>query len=148
MDTSLDQDFTNNALTETSRAYLKTASGWALFVSIIGFIAAGLTLIGGLLFAYRMSSVGDFPSMFPFPPVVITLVYVFLTAIIAIPMYHLFKFSRRAAVTAANSESLTLEETLKYIMYYVKSTGIMTIIVIALYFIIRIWISQIFESNL
>jgi len=133
METSIDQDIANSILTETSRSHLKTASGWAMFLAILGAIGVGIMLLAGIVFFFTSSNFTT--EAMPFNPAYFSLIYLVLAIIYAIPVYNTFKFSRAAARAASSAENTTLEECLAHLKALFKNMGIMTIVFISLYFV-------------
>lgn len=125
-------------ITLESLGYLNTTAKWAKFMAILGFIGIGImVLLGvtmGFIFSFLNSSSAF--SHFPFPTYFLGLIYIVLAAVYVLPVIYLNNFSNyiSKAVSMRNTEMLT--SALSNLKRHFKYVGIMTIVLIATYFLI------------
>lgn len=130
---NVDNDRGKLELTWESISFLESASKWAKFLAILGFIMAGFMAIvsffmGSILgLAYGASPLAGVSSVF------ITLIYLVVAALIFLPALFLYKFSSKVKDAIASINSDTLSLGLKSLKSYFAFNGIIAIIVIAFY---------------
>src|SRR5690606_5805312 len=133
--------FENSTLpfSEELKAYFKEIAKWAFFLSIIGFIGLGLTVLFGLFFSAFM---GAMPSNsyneIGISPGILGMIYVVIGMIYFFPVYYLFNFAKKlkSALLSNNTEELTA--AFSNLKSHYKFVGIFTIVIISLYLLIFI----------
>jgi Family of unknown function (DUF5362) len=134
-------DFSNQLnLTEEAKSFLNETRKWTKFLSIVGFVFAGLLVVLGLFFGTiinRLTGGMNIPSAMPMAAVGI--VYIIIAVIYAIPIFYLYKFSTNmdSALKTNNVEDLT--QSFSYLKSHYKFFGIVTILMVALYGVIIIF---------
>ncbi len=127
-------------LTAESISYLLKAAKWGKFLAILGFIVCGLLIAGGIMMSFVLNIVSDemVPLNMPFPPVILSVIYILIAGIYLIPVIFLNSFSNNA-IKAANlpsTENMTTSiKNLKNLFVFV---GVSTVVILALYTIILI----------
>ncbi len=124
--------FSDNAI-----KYLKTGAGWAKFVAIVGFVFTGLIVLGGLISGVFFAFMGDQIGMgaFPFSPFIFGFIYLIIAVIYFFPTYYLYKFATQAQNGIRMLDSKDIEASLLNLKSLFKFSGIMLIVVFALYFV-------------
>jgi lipid-A-disaccharide synthase-like uncharacterized protein len=124
------------SLTQQALASLKTAANWSMFMAIIGFIGIGFMVIAGIV-TLGASSVleGSTQGSFPFPFWILSLLYWVIAILYFFPQLYLFRFSSKMKQALQFNETPTLTESFYNLGKHYKYLGIMTILIIAMYFI-------------
>jgi len=127
-------------LTPESISYLLKAAKWGKFLAILGFIASGLLITGGIVMSFVLNTVSDemVPMNMPFPPLLLSIFYIILAGIYLIPVIFLNSFSNNAikAVNLSSTENMTA--SLKNLRNLFVFVGVSTVVLLALYIIILI----------
>ncbi|MFP9117781.1 hypothetical protein ACLI08_08340 [Flavobacterium sp. RNTU_13] len=123
-------------VTEEAKNHLRVAGGWGLFISIVGFIIIGLSLLMSFIV---MVGAGNMPAgAMPFNPAVVGVFMLVFNIFWAIPVVTLFRFSIKArnAVADMNTEQLT--QAFANLKYNLMFAGILIILSIVMYFVLII----------
>ncbi|MCO6149396.1 DUF5362 family protein [Flavobacterium sp. NRK1] len=121
-------------ISESAKGFLKTAAGWSMFLSIIGFIGLAFSLLSsfavmaaGSAFASATAAMGGMSGM------AIGLILLIFCVLFFIPVLFLFKFSTstRQALNENSTEGIT--KALGNLKSYFMWSGILTIIWIVSY---------------
>jgi hypothetical protein len=127
-------------LNSESVGFLLKAAKWGKFLAILGFIVTGLILIAGILMSFVLNMVQDemVPLNMPFPPKVLSIIYVIIAGIYIIPVIYLNSFCNNAikAVTISSTEHLT--KSIRNLRNLFVFFGISTIIILTIYTIVLI----------
>lgn len=127
-------------LTQDGRKYLNQIAKWTKFLSILGFVLLGISLLiivslGIFITAtnrYEMMVGAGYynPAVFQWSYVI---VYVLLIAVYFVPLYYLYQFSvkTRQALQANNTETLT--EGLAFLKKHYMFIGVFVIICLVMY---------------
>ncbi|MBN2637662.1 MAG: hypothetical protein JXR65_01090 [Bacteroidales bacterium] len=120
-------------LDNSALEHLKETRGWTLFLSILGFIFIGLMLFGGIIMSFVSSKLntpgfGSQGILSIFLIVIVLLLYFF-------PIYFLFQFSQFSSKALKEKSTNLLSSALKYLKYYYRYIGILTIVGISFYFV-------------
>src|SRR5690606_29766178 len=119
--------------------YFKEIAKWAFFLSIIGFIGLGLTVLFGLFFSAFMgampsnsySEIGISPGILGMIYVVIGMIYFFL-------VYYLFNFAKKLKSSLLSNNTEVLKDSFSNFKSQYKFIVILTIVIISLYLFIFI----------
>ncbi|NCA21432.1 MAG: hypothetical protein EBS86_09895 [Crocinitomicaceae bacterium] len=132
MDTLDNQLTSDQSLSSTSKQALLTASKWAKFLSIIGFIGIGLMALG-LFFLLR--NIYNSPTVFGQAKwhVLIVFMYLIFAGLNFFPVYYLLQFSNKIRTGIDNSDNISVEEGFVNLKSLFKFMGITTIVVISTY---------------
>tara|TARA_B100001996_G_C18473310_1_gene520878 strand:+ start:271 stop:675 length:405 start_codon:yes stop_codon:yes gene_type:complete len=116
-------------LSEAAIDSLYRISKWTKFFSILGFIFAGISLLGALFYlasqidaeqgnAYRLG--------YSFGILGLGTLYYFLSM-------HLYKFSKKIQESINSKDDLIFEDAMMHFSSYWLITGVVTVVVIAIY---------------
>jgi len=120
-------------LTETMLGYLKEASPWLRFIGILGFIGAGLSCLGGIIFAITSSSLIDFAEGFlNFPIWLLALIYIGVGVLLFFPARFTYNFGAKIRNYQFSGSNEDLEAAFKNNKSLWKFQGILYIIYLAL----------------
>lgn len=106
--------------------FLKGASKWAAFLAILGFIGIGFMLLGSIV----MLVAGDFMGT---NSIVMSIMYIIMTALYFFPVYFLYKFSSAALKAVNLRDSLKLSEAIRYLKSHYMYLGISAILIFVMY---------------
>ncbi|MCC6725111.1 MAG: hypothetical protein IT258_11420 [Saprospiraceae bacterium] len=124
-------------LTNEAREGLKMAANWSLFLAILGFLFVGLLLLGGigmlLVGAVAGSGVSE---KLPFPMWIFTLAYLGFAALYFFPVWYLYQFASRTKQALLRNDVQALTNACANIGKHYKFMGILTIVMIVLYFVL------------
>jgi hypothetical protein len=125
-------DSFESQLNMDAKGFLSTAAGWAMFLSIIGFLMCALSLLGSLGMIVGAAAMGDSNPAFAMMPGM-GIVFLISTIVLFIPVLFLFKFSvtMKRAIESSDIEKLTLG--FRNLKNYFVWAGILTIIWILSY---------------
>lgn len=122
-------------VTQTAQDFLRGAAGWAMFLSVVGFICVAFGLLAALSFMAMGSAFDNMPGgagqiMSGIGLGLSTLIFV---VIMFVPVLYLFKFSSstRQALNENSTEGIT--KALGSLKSYFLWSGILTIIWIVSY---------------
>lgn len=130
MDTLDNQLTSDQSLSSTSKQALLTASKWAKFLSIIGFIGIGFMVLGALSFIVSISISGHFYNN---SIGYIGLSYLIFAGLNFFPVYYLLQFSNKIRTGIDNSDNISVEDGFVNLKSLFKFMGITTIVVISTY---------------
>lgn len=107
---------------------------WAMFISICMFVVSALLLVGGMAVGAVFSSMPNAGAM-PFPSWVLTVIYLVIGVLYFVFYWYLFQFasSMRKALVERSSE--VTAQAFRSLNIHYRITGIVIIVVIALYII-------------
>ncbi len=120
-------------LNDNSINYLQNIRRWTLFFSILGFITIGILLLIVIFAKAILSAIN--PDSGNYISFVFILIYLIFTIINFFPIYYLYKFSVLSKTALNTLNNSTLQESLKYLKLHFQFIGILTIIILAFYFI-------------
>jgi len=123
-------------ITETMLFYLKGASPWLKFISILGFIGAGLTALGGIrnfVSSSFIEQIWDNTSDFEvfggfFNGSIIGLFYMGYAVAMFFPSLFMYRFGDKIRSYLITGAEQDLEQAFKNNKSYLKCTGIILII--------------------
>jgi hypothetical protein len=125
-----------------AKEFLATTASWAFFLSIVGFIIVGLSLLGSvsLLFAGAAMPEGN-PATAMLKGGMLGAGSLLFSILWGIPVVYLFKFasSAKEAINENNTQRLT--EALKNLRSHYKMAGILTILSIIAYIIFIVFVA-------
>ncbi len=118
-----------------SLRHLEEARKWAMFLAILGFIGVGILVLVALFSGTALAIIGD-DFISPAIGIGIGILYLLIAVLYFFPIYYLFNFSSRAKQAVKESDSKSLTESMHFLKSHYKFTGIMIIVMLALYPII------------
>lgn len=117
--------------------HLNNAGKWTKFLSILGFVAMGFMVMGGIVLSIVMMFIpsGETANM-PFPTFLLGLTYVIIGAVYFFPLLYLFRFSNsiHQALRLKNQNQLT--SAFFNLKKHYKFIGILMIVFLGLYILI------------
>jgi len=122
-------------LSKESKIFLKEASSWAKFLSILGFIGIGFMILAGLAFGSIMSSINPDLQDLPLPSFAFGLIYLIIAGIYFFPVLFLYRFVAHSQKALTNTDPFQLTVALKNLKYHYQLFGILAIIFIRIYLI-------------
>lgn len=122
-------------ITDTAKAFLREIAKWTSFLSIMGFIMIGLFALIGIGMSAYMTGSNEFMGPGGMPGFLFGLIYFFMAILYFFPIYYLFKFSRNLKRALASVDNMALTDALRFLKSHYKFIGILTIILMAFYFI-------------
>lgn len=116
---------------------LRITAGWALFLSILGFIGIGFFILMGIFASITLSSFGSdaMGGDFPFPPALFSLFYIVLGLLYFFPILYLYRFATQIRAAVQQKAQNILNQGLANLKAHYKFVGILAIVMIALYLI-------------
>ena len=130
--------FGNLEVDQNSKNNLAEAGKWAKFLGIIGMIFLVLGLLAGIGMAFMAPQFfGDIPELqkFPYPGVAMSLIYLIPTLLFVYPTWTLLQFGSNVRSGIKNNNQVQFNKGLSYLKSSLKFTGILTLVIIALYII-------------
>lgn len=123
-------------ITPAAQDFLKTAAGWAMFLSIVGFVFLAFGLLGSLAILAAgsvMDTMPNGPASMGFSGAGFGLAMLIFMVVMFFPIFYLFKFSNttRKAVNESNIEGIT--KSFSSLKNYFLWSGILTILYIVAY---------------
>lgn len=125
-------------LTSESKEFLKEAGKWAYFLGIIGFIGIGFLVIISFFIGGIFASMDSYGARMPFPPVMLTVLYLAMAVIYFFPVLYLFNFGSKIKRAFADNDIEALTEGIKNLKSHYKFVGIFTLAILGLYALIFI----------
>lgn len=122
-------------INDNGREYLKTASKWATFLAIMGFIGTGFMILAGLFISLLSPLSSKINQPFGFPFWILGLVYVLLALVYLFPALYLFNFASKVKTALYSLNQDVFDNGLRNLKMMFKFMGIMTIVLIMTYII-------------
>jgi len=131
---NLEQDVSALYLTSEIEDHLRVSAKWAKIVAIIGFVSVGFMLLG----SFSLMAMGPlFEEMNEMPfSTVYQLIFYFVFAVIPIfPLVYLYRFASNMQVALISDIPDPLAKSFRNLKSHYKSIGILTLVIIGLYFL-------------
>tara|TARA_R110002072_G_scaffold31868_1_gene98046 strand:- start:50 stop:499 length:450 start_codon:yes stop_codon:yes gene_type:complete len=129
-------------VTSKSKTFLREIARWTFFFSILGFIGITFLLIAGILIGFTYASVLDMVSQqqgLPALGLPLAISYVVSALLYFMPVWYLFKFSRKMKSALATKNDDVLADAFENLKSHFKFIGVLTIIVISLYVLLIVF---------
>ena len=123
-------------LTSGAKNFLRETAKWGKFLSILGFIALGLMLMGSFFIGafYNTTPQAD---IMPFDlGIVVTLIYIVVALIYIFPIYYLYQFSAKMKEALISKDDAVLVTAFEMLKSHYKFIGVFTIITVSIYLLI------------
>jgi hypothetical protein len=123
-------------VSEDVRSYLYETAKWTKFLSIVGFVFAGMTAIGAFGAGAVLDSVSAVTPNSPLMKIGaagLTVMYLLIAVFIFYPSYLLYRFSAATNQAVLFADQPSLSVAMGKMKSYFKFYGIVTIIFIAFY---------------
>lgn len=125
-------------VTDAAKDFLRTASGWALFLAVTGFILNGLMFLGALMmFAVGAANLPQ-QDLQVFSPVQMALGILLYIVVFTFPIYYLGKFASTVKKALNENSTASLTAAFSYLKSHYKTLGIAVIIGIVSYILLLI----------
>lgn len=139
----IDNNYTSGAelgLTGQSISFIRETAKWAKFLAIVGFIGAGFMIIMGLFMGtfLSMMGVGEEIPGFGGMGASLGIFYIVFAFLYLYPCYQLFKFSKLAKQAIASNDTGQMTIAFGHMKSLFKFMGILTIMMLAFYFLLLI----------
>jgi hypothetical protein len=131
-------------LNESAKGFLKEATKWAYFLSILGYVGIAFIVLAaafaGALFAFignlsrEMNNFGAMGGSF------ISAFYLMIAAFYFFPVYYLNKFASNAKIALRDNDSKSLAASFEYLKSHYKFMGIVALIILSLYALIMVFV--------
>ncbi|AOW16233.1 hypothetical protein LPB03_01615 [Polaribacter vadi] len=125
-----------------SKSFLREIARWTFFFSILGFISIALTLIAAILIATVYAPMLNMVSQQQGLPAIglpLAITYVVSALLYFMPVWYLFKFSRKMKSALATKNDDVLADAFENLKSHFKYIGVLTIIVISLYVLLIVF---------
>ena len=125
-----------------SKSFLREIARWTFFFSILGFISIALTLIAAILIATVYAPMLNMVSQQQGLPAIglpLAITYVVSALLYFMPVWYLFKFSRKMKSALATKNDDVLADAFENLKSHFKYIGVLTIIVISLYVLLVVF---------
>lgn len=126
-------------VSQESIAYLVTAAKWGKFLAVFGFIMTGLMIVAGLFVGVALTIVQSDIMMeqdLPFPPSILTFIYLAVAVVLLIPNIYLNNFSNRIIHSTHPDHAGLVTPAFKALKNLFVSIGVITIVSLASYVVI------------
>lgn len=126
---------------EISRETLKdlnTIRKWAMFLSIVGFIASGAFLVTGLFTGIFLSVFNVNENGPGFPAWLAFIIFILLFLLLLLPVIYLFRFSKFTSEAIKTNDDKKLRRALSNLKAHYLYLGILVIIILVVYFFVMI----------
>ena len=132
----LDNDYQSDfRLNSEIRGYLKTTSGWAKFLAILGFIFVALFTFSAFAMFFFAAVADDQTEGMGVPFILIAVIYLVLSGLYLLPVLYLFRFANGIKTALSGDDERALTNAFANLKSHYKFIGISTIVVIGLYII-------------
>jgi len=139
---TLDSDYSSGInLSPEIKDYLKETAKWAMLISIVGFFFIGLMVIGSIAMGFIFGAMSsEMPGLndFPFPPALLSIVYLLFSLIGFIPILYLFRFATKMKSALQQNNDAVLSDAFRNLKSHYKFYGIFIIVMLALYLLLII----------
>ena len=125
-----------------SKSFLREISKWTFFFSILGFISIPFIVIGAILIATVYAPMLNMVSQQQGLPAIglpIAITYVVSALLYFMPVWYLFKSSRKMKLALATKNDDVLADAFENLKSHFKFLGVLTIILISLYVLLIVF---------
>ena len=125
-----------------SKSFLREIARWTSFFSILGFISIAFIVIGAILVATVYAPMLNMVSQQQGLPAIglpLAITYVVSALLYFMPVWYLFKFSRKMKSALATKNDDVLADAFENLKSHFKFLGVLTIIVISLYVLLFVF---------
>ncbi|MCB0630718.1 MAG: DUF5362 family protein [Saprospiraceae bacterium] len=139
MESQIIDDSFESTLSDQMRLYIKEIASWSFFLSIVGFVFIGFMVLFGLFAGVILSSImGNemMGMMGMMGPGLMSGLYLVLALVYFFPVFYLFRFSSKAKTALRTGDDTELTVAFENLKSHYKFMGILTIVIISLYFLI------------
>jgi hypothetical protein len=133
----LDQHYDHSQilLTDTAIGFLKESAKWANFLAILGFIGVGFMVLAGLGMGAFLSMDAGMGDVSFISPVLIAVIYLVMGILYFFPVLYLYRFGRNTQEAIQRNDTASMTTALQNLKSMFRFSGIMAIVLIALYIV-------------
>lgn len=127
--------------TDNNREILKelnTIRKWAMFLSLVGFIAVGSFAVTGFFTGIFLSVFNVNDPAQGFPAWLSFIITILMFLLLLFPVIYLFRFSRFTSAAVRTNDNSILKKAIRNLKTHYLCLGILVIVVFVLYFLILI----------
>ncbi len=139
------------ALETAAKAHLAETARWGRFLAIVGFVMIALIVLAAALFMAMGSALTEAMAQSGGPAFsgqVFGVIYLILGGIYLYPTVQLFNFAKNTKAALQSNQSQLITESMGNLKSVFKFFGIITILVIALYAIMLVFVLAIGAGGL
>ncbi len=119
-------------LSGSAKEDLRSTANWTSFLSVLGFIFIGLFVLLALFIGTFISMLGTEEAL-PFPPAVLSVIYLIVPAIYFFPVLYLYRFSSKVKTALQQENREALSDAFANLKSHYKFIGVLAIIVMSFY---------------
>ncbi|NLA48951.1 MAG: hypothetical protein GX876_05750 [Bacteroidales bacterium] len=126
---------------DNNREILKefnTIRKWTLFLSLIGFIAAGSFAVTGLFTGIFLSVFNVNDPAQGFPAWLSFIITILMFLLLLLPVIYLFRFSRFTSAAVRTNDGTIMRKAIRNLKAHYLCLGILVIVIFVLYFLFLI----------
>jgi hypothetical protein len=112
---------------------LDTTRKWTMFLAIMGFIAIGIMLVGGIIAVLFLSVFKTSATLSGLEEMLVVVILLLITAIYFFPVLYLFRFSKHTSNAVKTLDKQELQKAFKNLKRYYMYIGILIIVVLVIY---------------
>jgi hypothetical protein len=116
-------------------SYLNGIRKWTKFFSILGFVGVALMVVLALTMGTVIAGLGSVANSqaFPFPTVLVTILYLVFAGLYLYPAISLYKFSTALGLALDSREGSQITKAFKFLNGHFNYVGVLTIVILGLY---------------
>jgi hypothetical protein len=120
----------NITLTESAIFYLQVVRKWAKFIAIFMFVMIGFMVLAGIFMGFALSALSSLSSQspMPFPPGLLSVIYLVMAVIYFFPVLYLYRFAEHLGQALIIGSSEELATSFSYLKKHYNFIGILMII--------------------
>jgi len=120
---------------DQAREYLNETRKWTKFLAILGFVFIGLMVLASFFIGAIFQAMPGFSEAggMPFPPFVLTAIYLLMALLYFFPILYLYRFSSHLETALAHGNETELTQALSSLKSHYKFIGILTIVALSFY---------------
>lgn len=125
----------NPPMSADALSNLNIAAKWAKFLAIVGFVLTGFMLLAGFAFAFITKPLEtNFPAFAEIPSILISVIYIIISGISLIPVLFLNSFANNVPKAIRKNDGQYLTRASKNLKNLFAVFGLLTILMLVLYF--------------
>jgi len=135
---TIDNEQLNNGslvINQQMKQDLLTSAKWGKFLAIVGFVMLGFMVLGAIGVFGMGTNLNNGFGRQAFPTASIGIAYLIMAALYFFPTYYLLQYSNKIKEAITSVNNMSMQDAFGYIAKLYRFAGILTIVVISLYFI-------------
>jgi hypothetical protein len=120
----------NFTLTESAIFFLQIIRKWAKFIAIFMFVMIGFMVIAGIFMGFALSALSSmaYQSPMPFPPLLLSVLYLVMALIYFFPVLYLYRFAEHLGQALMTRSPEELATSFSYLKKHYTFIGILMIV--------------------